>query len=319
MYNHERFVHRCITSLLAQSHREWEAVIVDDGSTDGSAAVVQSFRDSRISYVFQENRGVGALATTINVGVAMTSGGLITMMPSDDTWPDYRLSQQLPCFIDPSVVLTFGRGLRIDENDRVIGETVPARAAAQSPNRPVGSALRWMLAENYIFQPSVLIRRAALDAIGGYIQPDGLYAEDYPTHLALALQGEFRYLDLPLGNYRMHGGQMTRRHLLRMVETDTAYVLDFFRGLSPEMKERTGWSEDALRRSLLHRMYRVYAAVGRRALSEADWLGARDLFGRALTRGDVYTKAKSLMGLVCASLHVDMEAIGRLLGRPLNV
>ena len=73
-YNHGRYIGQSIQSLLAQTYSNWELVVVDDGSTDNTAEVVQSFGDPRITYLYQENRGVGELAGTINTGLRKTGG-----------------------------------------------------------------------------------------------------------------------------------------------------------------------------------------------------------------------------------------------------
>ena len=141
-YNHGRYIGRCIDSLLAQTHTNWELVVVDDGSTDDTPEVVKSYTDPRIRYVRQENQGVMNLAGTINRGVRMTQGELVTMLGSDDMWPPYRLEKQIPVFEDPNVVLCFGRGVNINENDKVLGESPPPADMAGVENRPIGTVLR---------------------------------------------------------------------------------------------------------------------------------------------------------------------------------
>jgi len=315
VYNHGRYIGQSIQSLLAQTYTNWELVVVDDGSTDNTAEVIQSFGDPRITYMYQENRGVRELAATINTGLRKTSGELVTMLPSDDTWPNCRLEKQVPVFRDSSVVLCFGRQSLIDENNNIVGEVRPPADLSKVENRPVGSALHEMFLSNFIPQPTVLIRRTALDQIGGYLQPPGLLAEDYPTQMALALLGEFRYLDLPLANYRLHEAQMTRQHYLEMVQTDLPYVLEFFRSLDPELQGRTGWTEASLAKALANRLHNGYCEVGRRSLLAGEWRAARCHFFTALWRGNLHTKAKALLGLSCSFLRTDMEAIARLSGR----
>lgn len=314
-FNHGRYIGRCIESLLRQTYPKWEMVIVDDGSTDHTAEVVASYKDPRITYLYQKNRGVKELAGTINTGLAKTKGEFVTMFGSDDTWPSYRLEKQIPIFDEPDVVLCFGLGQLIDENDQVLGGVNPPPDLSSVQNRPVGSILHKMFLSNFIFQPSVLLRRAALEKIGGYLQPAGLLAEDYPTHMALALEGEFRYLDLNLANYRMHPGQMTRNHYQGMVETDIPYVLEFFRHLTPEMQKRTGWTESGLSRELSRRLHNSYFEVGRRDLLAGNWIKARRHFINALGRGNLTTKAKAFLGISCSLLHTDMEGVIRLSGR----
>lgn len=314
-FNHGRYIGQSIQSLLDQTYTTWELVVVDDGSTDNTAAVVQSFKDPRISYMYQENRGVRELAGTINSGLKRTSGALVTMLPSDDTWPNYRLEKQVPLFQNPNVVLCFGRQFLIDEDNKVLGEVRPRVDPIKAENRPVGSLLHEMFLHNFIPQPTVLIRRTALDQIGGYLQPPGLLAEDYPTQMTLALVGEFRYLDLPLANYRMHRNQMTRQHYLEMVQTDMPYVLQFFRNLAPEVQKVTGWTEDSLATVLKSRLHNAYFEVGRRSLLARNWKQARTHFLTAFRRGTGPAKAKALLGLSCSFLRTDLEAIARLSGR----
>lgn len=315
-YNHGRYIARCIQSVLAQTHTNWEMVIVDDGSTDDTAAVVSSFTDPRISYVYQKNRGVGDLAGTLNLGLARTSGPLVTMLASDDTWPNYRLEKQLPLFEDSRVILVFGKGVIIDENDTVVGE-VPGPPDTQSrENRPPGVALHRMFVTNYIPQYTVLIRRSALDKIGGYQQPKGLYAEDYPTHMTLALHGEFRYQDLALGNYRMHQNQMTRNHFDQMVKTDLPYVLQFFRSLDSQMQQCTGWTDETLQSALQDRRNNSYFQIGRRYLLNGEWDKAREQFTQAFVNGGLKLKARAALGSLCSYLHMDVEWLARLTGRP---
>ena len=315
-FNQARYLDRCIESLIAQTYANWELVIVDDGSTDDTAAVVRSYPDPRIAYVYQENRGVKHLARTINAGVRLTRGELVTMFASDDTWPSYRLERQVPVFEDPQVVLCFGRGVVIDENDRELEPVPLPRFVSEVMNRPVGSVLATMLVSNWLPQYTVLLRRSALEAIGLYQQPEWLYAEDWPTHLALALQGEFRFLDLPLGYYRMHPTQMTRSHYVAMAETDARFALEFFRGLSPEMRLRSGWTEDSLGLEMKKRHVSSYVSAGRRALASGDRKAARRHFAAALWRGNAVTKAKAAVGLACCAVGMDFERVVRRLGRP---
>ncbi|MBL4606208.1 MAG: glycosyltransferase family 2 protein, partial [Pseudomonadales bacterium] len=96
VFNHAKYVGRTINSLLAQTYTNWELIVVNDGSTDNTEEVVLSFLDPRIQYMTQSNQGVKNLARTINRGLAIAKGELVTMLPSDDLWPTYRLEMQVP-------------------------------------------------------------------------------------------------------------------------------------------------------------------------------------------------------------------------------
>jgi glycosyltransferase involved in cell wall biosynthesis len=314
-YNNSRYIGATIESLLAQRYGRWELVVVDDGSTDNTQEVVERFEDRRIRYVKQERRGVARLASTINNGLGMVSGELVTMFGSDDLWPPDRLELQVPVFEDPSVVLCFGRGVHIDAEGKPIGEIRLPRGMPFVVNRPVGSVLHSLLEGNWLPQYTVLIRRKDLEALGGYLQPPPLLAEDYPTHLALALRGEFRYLDNVLGYYRMHNNQATRNLRMEMAKTDVEWVRGFYRGLDPVMKARAGWTEEALDKALRRRLNNAHFEEGRRRLILGDRRAAWHHFLTALQVGAPSTKAKAAVGLACSAVGTDMEGIVRLLGR----
>ena len=125
VFNHEKFIKRSVGSIVDQEYKNWELIVIDDGSTDKSAELVKNFNDQRISYHYQENQGVKNLAKTINRGLDFAKGDFVTMMPSDDSWPSNRLSLQVPLTNKEEVVLSYGCMNLIDEDDKIIGYADP--------------------------------------------------------------------------------------------------------------------------------------------------------------------------------------------------
>ena len=119
-YNHRRFIGPCIESLLRQTYPNWEQIIIDDGSTDGTAEVVRRYTDPRIHYFHQENQGIDALAQTYNRALCLARGELIAVLEGDDFWPADRLATLVPKFRDPSLVLAYGAVVDVDINGRVV-------------------------------------------------------------------------------------------------------------------------------------------------------------------------------------------------------
>ena len=272
LYNHEKFVSRAIKSIIDQTYENWELFVIDDGSTDDSAKIVKSFKDSRIKYSYQENQGVKNLAKTINKGLDWCSGEYITMMPSDDTWPKNRFKIQMDRMQD-DVIVSYGNMILIDEEDTIIGKTSPKNHKSLE-NTPEGSILQDLLIENFIGEPTVLIKTSYLKQIGGYIQPEGMLAEDYPTMLELAKFGRFQFIDEYLANYRFHGGQMTNLHIVDMKEKDKDYVITFYTKLSDVLKYQSGWSLLDLEAAWNEKIARSYFSLGRRYAFKKDKLNA---------------------------------------------
>src|ERR1700759_692275 len=89
-YNAGNFIHETIDSVIAQTYTNWELIIIDDGSTDNTAAIVKQYvvRDSRIKYLYQQN---GKQGKARNNGMTHSSGTIIAFLDADDTWTPHKL------------------------------------------------------------------------------------------------------------------------------------------------------------------------------------------------------------------------------------
>lgn len=87
-YNYEVFIGDAIKSVLSQTYSKFELIIVDDGSTDNSRDIIESFNDSRIKKIYQDNRGQ---ASALNEGLRLASGSIVALLDSDDLWKDDKL------------------------------------------------------------------------------------------------------------------------------------------------------------------------------------------------------------------------------------
>ena len=119
VYNAEDFVARTIRSVLNQTYRELEIIIIDDGSPDRSINVCQQFDDSRIKIVRQKNRG---LAGARNTGIRHASGSYIALIDADDLWTPNKIKEHVQHFeTSPTVGVSFSYSQFIDERDRPTG------------------------------------------------------------------------------------------------------------------------------------------------------------------------------------------------------
>lgn len=245
-HNHERFIGPCIESVLNQTFEAWEMVVVDDGSTDATRKIVDAYRDPRISLLTQRRLGLERLAETYRAALERTTAPYVAILEGDDMWPVTKLALQLPGFDDPDVVLAYGAAGLIDEHGC---RYATYRRRANEPgveNRPLGAILPSLLEQNFIVAPTVILRRSALDAIGGFWQPPGVPYLDHPTWLRLALEGPFAFEHRIVGNWRRHAGQFTTSRATGPQPDNRAFLQEIAddaarRGILAEPEARSAW------------------------------------------------------------------------------
>jgi GT2 family glycosyltransferase len=124
-FNGERYLDECIRSILAQTHRPLEIVVIDDGSTDGSADVVRQYPEVR--YYHQDNAGPAAACAS---GVRLATGEFIAFLEQDDLWLPWKTSHQLACFAaDPALLYCVGhiQNFWVAELERKRSDTATTR------------------------------------------------------------------------------------------------------------------------------------------------------------------------------------------------
>jgi len=111
VYNYDRYLGEAIESVLAQTYKHLEVIVVDDGSTDRSGEVAKSFADRGVKYRYQANAGIGPAR---NKGVESAEGEFIAFLDADDRWPVEKLERQLNAFeSDETLEMVFGHALQL--------------------------------------------------------------------------------------------------------------------------------------------------------------------------------------------------------------
>ena len=204
-YNSAAYLPEAIESVLAQSYRPLEIIVIDDGSTDNTREQLQPYL-TKISYLYQANQGVSAAR---NAGIRRASGELIAFLDADDTWAPEKLARQVEafrphpeagvCFTDFSKFNDTGilRPSSLTENLQRWAREHPDVAEDVS----FGSLYPELLQHNCVVTISVLARREALQAAGPFDETFRM-CEDYDLWLRLALSYPFVYLNRVLCGYR---------------------------------------------------------------------------------------------------------------------
>jgi glycosyltransferase involved in cell wall biosynthesis len=111
VYNYERYLGEAVESVLSQTYRYLEVIVVDDGSTDRSGEVAKSFANRGVQYCQMVHSGIGP---TRNKGVELAQGDFIAFLDADDRWPLGKIERQLRAFeSDPELEMCFGQALQL--------------------------------------------------------------------------------------------------------------------------------------------------------------------------------------------------------------
>lgn len=203
-YNHAAYVEACLRSIFAQTHRPAKLLVVDDGSKDGSPAIIEAtLKDAPFpaELVVQKNRG---LCATLNHALSFARTPLFAYLGSDDTWEPERLALGAQALAaSPSAVLAYGHAYVIDARGERTGSTT------DWGHYRAGSIF-WdlMRGESIPLSPTPLHRRALLERFGW---EERSRLEDYELYLKLAWHGPFAFVPQHLGSWRSHGANTSRQ------------------------------------------------------------------------------------------------------------
>jgi glycosyltransferase involved in cell wall biosynthesis len=210
VFNCCSYIGQTIHSVLNQTYENWEWVIVDDGSTDGTGDMIRAINDKRIQYVFQEHIIAQHISKNFNKALAMCNGDIVAVIDGDDYWPHDKLQIQVKSFDDPGVILSYGESYLINHKGKKIGYVGLPDNLSVANNDPTGSVLEILLVEKscFIVHPTVMLRKDALLRISGFPEVKGM-PQDFPTWVRLALEGKFMAMPVCLGYYRKHASSMS--------------------------------------------------------------------------------------------------------------
>jgi glycosyltransferase involved in cell wall biosynthesis len=257
-YQAERWIGECLDSILGQTRPPDEVVVVDDGSTDGTADVLATYAD-RVRIVRQPNAGCPA---AFNTAFREARGDFVALCGSDDVWEPRKLEWQLEAIqANPDLDVLFGEARLFGSVDGVFARP-PAVGVLD------GAVLRDALYRvNCIAAPTVMIRRSLFERLGPFVEDFG--ADDYEYWFRCLRAGAKFYNDpRPLLRWRQHGGNLSSK---------TAWMDDC------SCQVRLWYQEDLADRALVCEMLAPQLfKIGRRRVDEGRSQEARRAFRDAL-------------------------------------
>jgi len=206
VYNGERFLAEAVDSILAQDFADFEFLIVDDGSTDGTAAMLRDYaaRDARVRPLIRENRG---LVASLNQLLALARAPLVARMDADDVALSHRFSTQIAYLAaNPDCGVAGSWTTDIDEHGQPCSagpDDHPVTYKQFQHNLTTGGPL--------LAHPTVMYRRDVVLAAGGY-HSAFRHCEDFDLWLRLANHTRIANVPERLLRYRHYSGQVSNRH-----------------------------------------------------------------------------------------------------------
>ncbi|MDR1327690.1 MAG: glycosyltransferase [Heliobacteriaceae bacterium] len=203
-YNYEQYIGETIESVLNQTYTDWEMIIVDDGSTDGSVEVIKSYNDPRIKLI--ENGQNKGLKETLLTGIAQASGEWAAFLESDDLWtPDYLEKKVAIAKKYPKAALIFNDCELFGDEERfedVNGHRVPNRKWLRKQKFPKNIFYGFYVHNRISTFSSVMCKKEPLQKLNFNTPIECLL--DWWLWIQLAEKNEFYYIDEKLTKWRLH-------------------------------------------------------------------------------------------------------------------
>ena len=192
VYNGEKHLYAAVDSILKQTFKDFEFIIINDGSTDRTREILESYQDERIVLIHQENKG---LTRALNKGLSLAKGEFVARMDADDSCKPERLKKQVAFLREnPEIVLLGSNCFNVDGDGDIIGQIdLPTD----------GVQIKWnLLFHNCLRHSTIMFRRKEVNDLGGY-KSTICYAQDYDLWLRIAERYPIACLKDPLIYYRI--------------------------------------------------------------------------------------------------------------------
>lgn len=209
-YNHQDFVKKCLNSVICQTYKNIEIIVIDDGSTDKTPEILQAMAAEN-KFIIRLQKNIG-LSKTLNKAIkSYAHGKYISVIASDDYWELDKISKQV-IFLEASdnYALVFGKAKIVDADDIVLGNL-----GDQMPDSLTFDSL---ILDNKVIASTTMFRKDVWELVGGFNEDS--YIEDWDLWLKMAEKFKIGFINENLGFYRRHGSNMSN-NLLRMENSKT--------------------------------------------------------------------------------------------------
>ena len=196
-YNSEPFIERTLQSIFAQTYKDWELVVVNDGSTDATGSIIQRHLSEGWPIVYHEQPNQG-VAEAHNQAFRFSSGEYIAFIDHDDLWLPQKLERQVPLFDEhPDVGLVFSDCVNVLDDGYAFRRFQKCLPHA-------GYAFRKLLGQYFLTTTTILIRRAVVTETGEWFDPQFRVLPDTEFFLRVAFHWKLAFVSESLARVHMH-------------------------------------------------------------------------------------------------------------------
>ncbi len=198
-YNSAEYITEALDSVFAQTYKNYEVIVIDDGSTDNTKDVLKPYM-SRIKYIYKENGGVSSAR---NVGIKNAEGEYIAFLDSDDIWLPEKLERQIERFnSEPDLGLVYSNCIRFSENG--------IEQSSRKVKKYLEGDIFAKILEGYVLPTSTVIaKKLCFDEVG-YFDERFSVSEDYDMWLRISRFFKIGYVKGPLVKYRIRTSSIIR-------------------------------------------------------------------------------------------------------------
>jgi glycosyltransferase involved in cell wall biosynthesis len=190
-YNNERFMAETVESVLNQTYKDYEIIVVDDGSVDGTRDALMPYMQ-KIRYHYKEN---GGIASAKNAGIGLSQAEFVAFLDHDDLWAPDKLQLQMEHFNEnPQIGLVYAKYTSFRDGKKL--RTKPEKGYS-------GWIFKELIAKSFIQTSTVVVKRECLDAVGPYDETFSL-GDEYDMFLRIAQKFQCGFVDKGLTRYRVH-------------------------------------------------------------------------------------------------------------------
>ncbi len=215
-YNRDRFIEEAILSVFAQTFSDWELIIIDDGSTDTTANVVQKYvSDQRVRYIVNESN-VGIVASR-NTALTRARGKYIAVLDSDDVWNEASKLERQVQFLEQNEQYA----LVGCQNTVVINDCGLVQDTIQQPSTDLDIRKK-ILYKNPFTHSAVMFRKEIVERAGGY--SSHVVGEDYDLILRVGREGYVENLPGVSVQYRKHGTNISTKHRIQALRLNLEII-----------------------------------------------------------------------------------------------